>query len=105
MSIMSAPVATPLTRREQMMQVVARVAGEHGVTVADIMSRSRKANLVLARYDAIASVERQFPGISSVMLGRLFGRDHTTILHALGRRPGRRWGICAKASLAQEAGL
>lgn len=103
--IMSAPVATPLTRREQMMQVVQTVAREHGVAVADIMGRSKARRIAAARYAAIKAVHECHHELSTYRLGRFFNRDHTTIAYALGWLPNKRSEMRARASSAQEAVL
>lgn len=67
--------------------IIAMVAAWHGLTHDDIVAADRAKELVLARMDAIAAVRlncricgSQF---STPRLGRLFKRDHSTILHAL----------------------
>lgn len=69
-------------------EIIAAIAIQHGVTVADILGSSRRRNIVKARHEAMAQVydrcrvmgeRRSLPD-----LGRIFGgRDHTTCLHAL----------------------
>lgn len=70
--------------------IIARVAFWHGLTVADIMGKSRSDIIVAARHDAIAAVYlncriegRQY---SRPKLGQIFGLDHTTCLFALRKR-------------------
>jgi chromosomal replication initiation ATPase DnaA len=48
-----------------------------------VLGPSRARPLVQARFDAVAAVKMAYPGMSLPMLGRLFKRDHTTLLHAL----------------------
>ena len=71
-----------LTPREQRTQVIRRVADAYEVSVDDLLSRRRDGVLVMARRAAIVAVYQAFPD-SLPMLGRLFDRDHTTILHHL----------------------
>lgn len=67
-------------------KIIARVAAEHRVAPDDITGPSKRKHIVIARYAAIHAVAEEHPGLSSTQLGRIFGgRDHTTILHALGR--------------------
>lgn len=54
----------------------------HGVGSRDIMSHSRARAIVAARYEAMALVY-QHTQASLPQVGRLFGRDHTTVFHAL----------------------
>jgi chromosomal replication initiation ATPase DnaA len=72
----------PETPREQRMLVVQRVAKAHGVTVADIMGRSSCRRCAVPRWHAMAAIRAEF-GDSLSMIGRLFGRDHTSVLHGL----------------------
>jgi chromosomal replication initiation ATPase DnaA len=48
-----------------------------------VLGPSRARPLVQARFDAVAAVKMAYPGMSLPMLGRLFKRDHTSILAAL----------------------
>jgi chromosomal replication initiation ATPase DnaA len=64
-------------------QIIAAVAAEHGVTVAEIVGHRRSLWIVKARWEAIRRVADE-TGWSLHRIGRAFGdRDHTTILHAL----------------------
>lgn len=59
------------------------VARWHNVTVTDLISERRTANLVLPRKEAYWLC-RQVTGRSLPEIGRLFGnRDHTTVLHGV----------------------
>jgi chromosomal replication initiation ATPase DnaA len=65
--------------------IVESVAARHGVSVADIFSPCRLRPIVDARHEAIAEVCEARPHWSYPTVGRLFGRDHTTIMSALER--------------------
>jgi chromosomal replication initiator protein len=65
------------------MAVIQRVAKANGVTVKQVMGRSRLKPIARARQMAMRAIEAEF-GDSSPMIGRLFNRDHTTVLAALG---------------------
>lgn len=68
-------------------QIINEVAEKHGVTYEDIIGKSRKANIVAARHEAIEAVHRARPKLSLNGIARHFGnRDHTTIFHALTKR-------------------
>ncbi|TIN80721.1 helix-turn-helix domain-containing protein [Mesorhizobium sp.] len=69
--------------RTEVQQIIADIAHKHGLTYADILSPSRFRNLVTARYEAIAAVKTAKPMYSLLQLGRLFHRDHSTIVYAL----------------------
>ncbi|MDR7035255.1 helix-turn-helix domain-containing protein [Mesorhizobium sp. BE184] len=71
-------------------ELISMVAAWHGLEASDILASGRSRIAVEARYDAIAAVHllckingRQY---STPLLGRLFRRDHTTIIHALRKR-------------------
>lgn len=61
--------------------IVMRVARRHGVSSADILSHQRSQPIVRARQEAIYHVAIE-TGMTLPMIGRKFGRDHTTILHS-----------------------
>lgn len=64
-------------------EIIAEVAGRHGVTAAEITGRHRSAPIVTARHEAIAIVYVECPSLSFPQIGRIFGkRDHSTIIHA-----------------------
>lgn len=81
-----APVARSATPARAMIEMV---AAWHGLTGADILSNSRKRVIVTARRDAIVAVMHncRIMGrpLSYPEVGRVFGRDHTTILFAIGK--------------------
>lgn len=57
----------------------------HGVSFEDIVGVRRDRITVAARYDAIAAVRKARPDLSTPQIGKHFNRDHTSVLHALGR--------------------
>jgi hypothetical protein len=62
---------------------VARIAAKHNATVEEVTSRMRQAHIQAARKECYELlIER---GWSAAEIARLFERDHTTILGALGR--------------------
>lgn len=62
--------------------LVAVASARHGIPQADIVSASRVRSVVAARQDAMAMVYQHTQASTSVV-GRYFGRDHTTVIHAL----------------------
>lgn len=77
----------PIIYQNEIKQIITAVAKEHGLTHEDIIGKSRKANIVAARYEAIEAVYRARPKLSLKGISRYFGdRDHTTIIHALTKR-------------------
>jgi hypothetical protein len=82
--------ALALNAKREARRLVKTVAQLHNTTVSDIMGPSRFADHVKARHQAVAVVAERFPHWSLPQLGRFFGRDHTTILHALRKMGVRR---------------
>lgn len=77
-------------------EIVSRVGAAHGYSFAEITGPRLEKSLVQARFDAIKAVADARPDLSLPQIGRIFNRDHTSILHALKKRGGR------KAPEAQE---
>lgn len=75
------------------------VATEFGINVSGIDSQRRTQNFIIPRHVAIFLVKELMLHKSLPQIGRAFdGRDHTTILHACRRIPGR---MRADAELCQ----
>lgn len=72
--------------RKPAREIIERVAEYHRMTVGDILDQGRSRKYIEARFDAIAAVRLAYPEKSTPWLGRLFHRDHTSILHALEKR-------------------
>ena len=62
-------------------KIMETVAHEYGVTVRDILSRVRTADLAEARHVAM-HLARVFTKFNLQALGRHFCRNHSTIMHA-----------------------
>jgi chromosomal replication initiation ATPase DnaA len=69
--------------------ILREVADRHGVSLASILGQGRAAELVAARHEAVALVHAARPDLSLPALGRIFKRDHTSILNALRRAKAR----------------
>lgn len=70
-------------------EIISRVGALHGYTLAEITGPRLEKKLVQARFDAIKAVADGRPDMSLPQIGRVFNRDHTSILHALNKRGGR----------------
>ncbi len=81
--------------------LIKRVAMKHGVTYEDIVGPTKPTKLVKARFEAIKLVHETYPCKSLPEIGRLFKRDHTSILHVL-RKMGC-WKPSAKRQMIQRA--
>ena len=72
---------------EPIQSLAERIAREHVITVAGLLGRSHSATLARARRE-LWSLVRGSLGYSLPELGRLFDRDHSTILVAIRKREG-----------------
>lgn len=61
------------------------VCVKHGVTAAEIIGPSRKPRFAPARIELYGRLHDEL-GVSFPQIGRIFGRDHTTVLYGV-----RRW--------------
>ncbi len=59
--------------------IIRRVSDMNKVTVEDIKSKSRKREIVEARNISIIIIKDNFPRMSQKTLGKIFGRDHSTV--------------------------
>ena len=63
---------------------ILQLCTENNVSASEICSGCRRQWLVDLRQSFIVTIANEFPAISLVRIGKLFGgRDHTTIRHAL----------------------
>jgi len=80
----NAPLTDALhTKRSHIKSIIANAARVNGVTYEAIMSRARPRDVCRARFAAITAVAAAYPDMSFPRLGRIFNRDHSTIVHAL----------------------
>ena len=79
--------------RRPVRDIIKGMAEAHGYTYAEIIGPRREKVLVKVRHACIRAVADQRPDYSLSMIGRLFQRDHTSILWALKKtaRPGEHW--------------
>ncbi|OBQ68939.1 hypothetical protein EFV37_29315 [Mesorhizobium loti] len=89
-ALVAVPVADNVVRlvipRTEAQTIIADIARKHGLKFADIIGKSRRRNVIEARFDAVAAVKTARPSMSLNQLGRLFRRDHTSALAALRKR-------------------
>ncbi|ALN73546.1 helix-turn-helix domain-containing protein [Aureimonas sp. AU20] len=62
---------------------MAEVSKRRDMPMQALLGPSRAQSVVIARYEAIYEVARRCSWMSLSEIGRLFDRDHTTIIHAL----------------------
>lgn len=63
--------------------IIRRVAAEYGTTYANIVGSDVFAHIVCARHAAIRAVHEAHPSYSHKKLGRIFNKDHSSIINAL----------------------
>lgn len=73
----------PLTgARRTVREIIAEVALQHGVAVSDILGVSRERRICDARQEAMWRAKTERPDMGLPTLGKIFRKDHTTVLHA-----------------------
>jgi hypothetical protein len=78
------------TPRARKMRIIAETAEQFGVSMEDVVGRSRRWVAVRARHTAMRKIEAAFPEMSEMQIGALFGgRDPSTVAYALGRAKAR----------------
>ena len=63
-------------------QIMADVATEHGLHPSDLTGTNKHLHVCIARHHAMYQV-RTHTDLSLPEIGRLFARDHTTVLHGI----------------------
>lgn len=76
-----------IMRRPSVSKAVSDVALKTGLTPSMIVSRSREKDVILARGEVLYKLNRG--GFSLTQLGRIFHRDHTTVLAAVRKHKER----------------
>jgi chromosomal replication initiation ATPase DnaA len=77
---------TLVTPREVIRAMIAAEAEAVGLTLADVLGPCRQRPIVRARHRAIRKVRAAYPAKSFPEIGRIFHRDHSTVIYALGLR-------------------
>lgn len=72
-----------------MRDIVQEVAARHKITLDEIYSSSREHRIAHPRQEAMAAIYAT-GRYSTTQVGRHFGKDHTTVVHALRRVAERR---------------
>lgn len=74
-----------MTPRERTIAELREIASRHGVRLSDMLGPSRKPKHVRARFAGYAVLRDR--GMSLPRIGRVFCRDHSTVLHGLKSYP------------------
>lgn len=61
--------------------IITMVCKTYGVEHEDLMKQCRQRELVFSRHLAMYLI-RKFTNLSVIKIGKLFNRDHTSVLHA-----------------------
>jgi chromosomal replication initiation ATPase DnaA len=64
-------------------RIIAHVAREYGITIADILGSYKGKPIFNARWEAIYRIARARPDLSLSDLGRLFNCHHTSIRYTV----------------------
>lgn len=83
-SFVKAP--TPITPPpEPVMSIARRILDQHypGISMGEIKGPSRAGRLVLARWHIYSVIHEERPDVSVAAIGRIFNRDHSTVLHGI----------------------
>jgi chromosomal replication initiation ATPase DnaA len=72
-----------LTPRERRQMKIREICERRGVSVAEVMGRSRYKNVCSARKEVYAMLRDE--SLSYPVIGRMFGRDHTTVVDGVRR--------------------
>lgn len=63
-------------------QILHQAADKHGLKVSDLKSQARTRHILKARNEAMRALRDQM-GYSFAEIGRVFGKDHSTVINAL----------------------
>lgn len=72
------------TKTQDAQQILTQICKKHDLKVSDLIGKSRKAEIVAARHEAMYLLHRN-TNLTKVAIGELFGRDHSTVLSALAK--------------------
>ena len=77
--------------------ILLRIEKEFGVSRQALRGDGRSAKIVIARFEAMLRI-KEVLGFTSVAVGRVFNRDHATVLYGWKKAQERRDDICANFS-------
>jgi chromosomal replication initiator protein len=80
--------------------IIDAVASAYAVDLKDLLGSSRVKGLVTPRHVSMWLIRRHTQ-LSSPEIGRLFGKDHSTVLHACGKVDGQLEGDSGLRSIVQ----
>ncbi len=74
-------IAVPSVANWRADEIIRRTAACYGLSAADLLGRARTKMIARARKEAMTAIY-EF-GFSYPEVGRMFGRDHTTVIYAV----------------------
>lgn len=77
------PVRAPINVR----RLLRHVAGKHGLTADDLLTRERCRAVAWPRQEAFSALYKR--GLTLPQIGAWFGRDHSTVWHGIRAHEGR----------------
>jgi chromosomal replication initiation ATPase DnaA len=75
-------VPSPFRVKEFCRRAIEEAADEYDISVMEIMGKRRHKSIAWARQSAMWRI-RMATSLSLPQIGRMFDRDHTTVLHAI----------------------
>lgn len=81
--------AMAVTASTRSQRIIVECAIENGVSVADLKSTKRTRDVAWPRQDCFLRL-REHTNLSLTQIGRMFSRDHTTVLYGIRRATARR---------------
>lgn len=82
-------VAPEPEKKMPVKEIVANIAAVHNLPVDALLGPRRDKIAVAARFAAIWAIRDEYPGMPTTHIGRIFKRDHTSIIHAFRVRKSR----------------
>jgi chromosomal replication initiation ATPase DnaA len=74
--------------KKSMRDIAKEVADKHGFTLDDLMIRSRRQKLSIARHEAFYRMRYEL-NLSYPKIGSFFGMDHTSVMHGVYKHEGK----------------
>jgi len=72
-----------MTPHQDTLGIITATALPYGFTLSDMLSHARNRPVRVIRQAAYSRVERERPLMSLTQMGRLFNKDHSSVLHGI----------------------
>lgn len=80
-----AAIERKISAKISVKNIISTIAERHGMIYEDVVGHRRSHRIVEARWEAMRTLHELKPWMSISQIARVFNRDHTTALYALGR--------------------